>query len=197
MTAAAVTSRATEERHNSAPGIHAVSPREALARLLAGHLSSLDCLDAALPDLERAAARAAHSLRNGHKLAYAGAGSSGLMALADCLELAGTYGIAPAQTPMLFAGGDAALHHMTGAVEDDPALALADLDAAGLGPGDTVICVSASGRTPYTLEIAQGAQARFVKHKRIVWSKTTSLDFFYVFALFGRNGFCDFCDHSI
>ena len=60
-------------------------------------------------------------------MGYAGAGSSGLMALADCLELAGTFGIPPTQTPMLFAGGTAALLHMTGGVEDDPALAEADL----------------------------------------------------------------------
>ena len=42
------------------------------------------------------------------------------MALADCLELAGTFGIPPERTPMLLAGGTAALLRMTGAAEDDP-----------------------------------------------------------------------------
>lgn len=100
---------------------------------------------------------AAQALRGGGKLAYAGAGSSGLMALADCLELLGTFGIPAERTPMLFAGGTAALLKMTGGVEDDPALAAADLARAALRPGDVLIAVSASGATPYTLAVVEGA----------------------------------------
>jgi N-acetylmuramic acid 6-phosphate etherase len=46
---------------------------------------------------------------------------------------------------------------MTGGVEDDPALAAADLAGAGLGKGDVLIAVSASGSTPYTLAICDMA----------------------------------------
>jgi N-acetylmuramic acid 6-phosphate etherase len=81
------------------------------------------------------------------------------MALADCLELMGTFGIPPAQTPMLFAGGAAALLRMVGGVEDDAAQAQRDVAAAGLGAGDVVICVAASGTTPYTLAVAHAARA--------------------------------------
>ncbi len=49
-----------------------------------------------------------------------------------------------------FAGGADALLHRTGAVEDDPALAAADVARAGLGAGDVALCLSASGTTPYT-----------------------------------------------
>jgi len=84
------------------------------------------------------------------------------MALADCLELAGTFGLPPDRTPMLFAGGAGALLHMVGSVEDDPALALADLERAQLGAGDMVLVLSASGRTPYALEVARAARARGV-----------------------------------
>ncbi|GAB1361560.1 N-acetylmuramic acid 6-phosphate etherase [Rhodobacter sp.] len=104
--------------------------------------------------LEQAAEAAANALRRGGKLAYVGAGSSGLMALSDSLELAGTFGILPERTPMLFAGGAAALLHMVGAVEDDLTLARADFNAAGLTKGDVAICLSASGTTPYALEVA-------------------------------------------
>jgi N-acetylmuramic acid 6-phosphate etherase len=93
-------------------------------------------------------------------MVYVGAGSSGLMALADCLELFGTFGIPPQRTPMLFAGGADALLTMTGAVEDDPALAAADLAGLDPQPGDVLLCLSASGGTPYTLAIASGAKAR-------------------------------------
>lgn len=150
---------ATEHRHPSAEGLHRLPPETALARLLDAQLASAACLGAALPALAQAASVAAEVLGGGGRLGYAGAGSSGLMALADCLELAGTFGIPPAQTPMLFAGGAGALLHMTGGVEDDPALAEADLARAGLAAGDAVVCVSASGSTPYTLAVARGAQA--------------------------------------
>lgn len=80
------------------------------------------------------------------------------MALADALELAGTFGIPPARTPVLFAGGTAALLALTGAVEDDPALAATDLARLAPRAGDVLICVSASGRTPYTVAVADGAR---------------------------------------
>lgn len=157
-----MTASATEARHPSSAGLHRRPAAEALALLLDAQLQALGALRAALPALERAADAAAAALRRGGRLGYAGAGSSGLMALADCLELAGTFGIAPERTPMLFAGGADALLHMTGSVEDDPALALLDLDRAGLMAGDVVLCLSASGRTPYALAVAQAAHDRGV-----------------------------------
>lgn len=152
----------TEDRHPGAEGLHARPAADALAILLDAQIAALGALRPALPALERAADAAARALQTGGRLGYAGAGSSGLMALADCLELAGTFGIAPERTPMMFAGGAAALLHLTGGVEDDPALALADLDRAALGPGDALLCLSASGRTPYALAIAQAARDRGV-----------------------------------
>lgn len=151
--------RATEAVHPCSAGLHAAPAATVLAHLLDAQLAAVAAVRAALPTLELAAGAAANALQAGFRMGYAGAGSSGLMALADCLELAGTFGIAPARTPMLFAGGAAALLHMTGAVEDDPDAALPDLARAAFGPGDVVICVSASGSTPYTVAVAQGARA--------------------------------------
>lgn len=149
----------TEAQHPSSHGLHAVAPDVALSRLLAAQGAALLAVQSALGAIEAAADAAAMTLRRGGRMGYAGAGSSGLMALADCLELAGTFGIMPDQTPMMFAGGAQALLHMTGSVEDDPALALADFAAARISKGDVVLCVSASGSTPYTMEIARAARA--------------------------------------
>jgi N-acetylmuramic acid 6-phosphate etherase len=85
------------------------------------------------------------------------------MALADCLEMLGTFGIPPDRTPMLFAGGAEALLKMTGGVEDDPALAARDFARAGLQAGDVLIAVAASGATPYTLQVADLARAAGAK----------------------------------
>ncbi len=157
----AVTS--TEAPHPLSTGLHLAAPGDVLARALSAQQAALSKVNAALPALEEAAALAARSLQSGGKLGYAGAGSSGLMALADCLELLGTFGIPSDRTPMLFAGGTAALLKMTGGVEDDPATAAADLARAGLGKGDTLIAVSASGTTPYTLAVVRQAAAQGCK----------------------------------
>ena len=154
--------RSTEGRHPASEGLHARAGLSVLEDLLAAQQAALAQLRPALPALERAADLAAAALRDGGKMGYAGAGSSGLMALADCLELSGTFGLPPARTPMMFAGGAAALLHMVGSVEDDPDLARADLDRVALGPGDVVLVLAASGRTPYALEVARGARARGV-----------------------------------
>lgn len=157
-----MTIRRTESRHPLSAGLHALPDQDVLARVYRAHCAAMPAVESAIPAIARAAAAGAASLSAGGRMGYAGAGSSGLMALADCLELPGTFGIAPDRVPMLFAGGVGALLHMQGGVEDDPALALADLDRSGLVAGDTLLCLAASGGTPYTLAAAQAAQARGV-----------------------------------
>ncbi len=152
-----MTERTTEARHPSAAGLQNATPSMALARLLDAQIVAAGAVRPPFDVIVAAAEAGATALRTGHRMAYVGAGSSGLMALADCLELAGTFGIPPGRTPMLFPGGTGALLHMTGGPEDDPALANIDLAALAPIPGDVVICVSASGNTPYTTLIAQGA----------------------------------------
>lgn len=152
----------TEGRHPDSDDLHRLDPQRAMSLLLGAQRLALAAVDAAIPDLARAAAAGVRALRDGGRLGYAGAGSSGLMALADCLELPGTFGLSPDRTPMLFAGGPDALLRMHGSFEDDPAIALADLDRAGLTQGDALLVVSASGTTPYALAVAQGARARGV-----------------------------------
>ena len=154
--------RDTEARHPAAAGLHVRPAPAVLATLLDAQLTSLQVVRKAVPALERVAQAGTQALARGGKMAYAGAGSSGLMALADCLELVGTFGLKPEQTPMLFAGGPDALLHMKGAVEDDAAAARADFDRAGLAAGDLVMVLSASGTTPYALAIAEFARAQGV-----------------------------------
>ncbi|MEZ5798711.1 MAG: N-acetylmuramic acid 6-phosphate etherase [Paracoccaceae bacterium] len=149
--------RPTEARHPSSAGLHAAAGAEVLARLFDAQQAAVRTVGAAIPAIEAAAGAAVDSLGAGGRLIFAGAGSSGLMALADCLELSGTFGLSPARTPMLFAGGTAALLHMTGSVEDDTDAARAEIAALKPGGTDLVICVSASGTTPYTLAVAEAA----------------------------------------
>lgn len=158
-----MTLKRTEASHADAKGLQSLAPAAALARLLDGQRSAVAAVEAALLALDAASIVAADVLSSGRRLGYAGAGSSGLMALADALELAGTFGIPPDRTPMIFAGGAAGLLRLEGAVEDDAAAAEGDMRAAGLAQGDALICVSASGSTPYTVAAAKAARDRNVR----------------------------------
>ena len=151
---------ATEMRHPQAEDLQSLPAPTVLERLLAGQRHAAACVADAIPAIEAAAAIAAEAIGSGHRLAYAGAGSAGLMALADALELQGTFGIPAARTPVLVAGGAATLLELANAAEDAADTAAAEVARLALGPGDAVICVSASGATPYTVAVAEAARAR-------------------------------------
>jgi N-acetylmuramic acid 6-phosphate etherase len=150
--------KATEARHVKAEGLDRRAPADILGLLAAGQQEAARAVDAAIPALADASELVAVALRTGGKLVYAGAGSSGLMAMADALELPGTYGIDREQIVLLLAGGISNLADMQGAPEDD--VTLAERDASVIAAGDCVLAVSASGSTPYVLKITEIARAR-------------------------------------
>lgn len=149
----------TEMTHASAGGFDTRPPHEALAILAAAQAEAAHAVQEAVPAIAEAAQLAADCLRGGGRLVYVAAGSSGLMALADALELPGTYGIARDRIKVLLAGGIAALTEMEGGPEDDGDAARAEIAAAGVGPGDCVIALSASGYTPYPMAAVEAARA--------------------------------------
>jgi N-acetylmuramic acid 6-phosphate etherase len=148
----------TEERHDNAKGLDLMHPALALRLLASGQQAAAKAVDAAIESISAAASIAAESLASGRRLAYAGAGSSGLMAMADALELPGTYGIPQDQIVVLLAGGTASLSDLAGGYEDDMDLARNDVRKAGIGAGDCLVSVSASGSTPYALAAADEAR---------------------------------------
>ncbi|TRW97727.1 N-acetylmuramic acid 6-phosphate etherase [Paracoccus sp. M683] len=150
----------TETLHAQAVGLHRLPGQQALSRLIEAQIASMGALRPALPQIEAAAERCAAALTAGGRLGFAGAGSSGLMALAERMEMGATFGISPDRTALCYAGGAEALWQMRGGAEDDTALAITDLEAADLAAGDALIAVSASGSTPYTVAIADTARDR-------------------------------------
>jgi N-acetylmuramic acid 6-phosphate etherase len=150
----------TEGRHEQAEGLDERSPVDVLRVLADGQKAAAAAVDGALADIAAAARLAADALVAGGRLVYAGAGSSGLMAMADALELPGTYGITRDRIVILLAGGAASLVDLPGGYEDDRDLAASDARSANIGPLDCVIAVSASGSTPYALAVADYARAQ-------------------------------------
>ncbi|MDQ0318315.1 N-acetylmuramic acid 6-phosphate etherase [Pararhizobium capsulatum DSM 1112] len=150
----------TEECHDKAIGLDVAHPAIVLRLLASGQQAAAKVVDDAIESIAAAAEIAAEVLSAGGRLAYAGAGSSGLMAMADALELPGTYGIAHDKIVVLLAGGAASLTDLAGGYEDDIELARNDVINAGIGKGDCLVAVSASGSTPYALAALEEARSR-------------------------------------
>ena len=144
---------------------HAATPLDLLP--LSARLARMNARDAAVPALVAAAAdqvaalvdRAVAVLRGGGRVMYLGAGSAGRIAAQDAAEVGPTYGVEGAFVAVV-AGGADALRDAAEGLEDDEEAAAADLDAAGLRPGDVLVAVSASGSTPYTRAGAAHARRR-------------------------------------
>ena len=93
----------------------------------------------------------ADRFRQGGRLIYFGAGTSGRLGVLDATECPPTFSSPPGQVIGLIAGGHAALTRAVEGVEDRPDLAIADLDSVSLAAGDVVVGIATSGRTPYVI----------------------------------------------
>lgn len=152
--------RRTEQLHRKAEGLDLQPDSAILAVLAEGQIEAAQSVHGAVDAIAEGAALCARALSGGGRLVYAAAGSSGLMALADALELPGTYGIARDKIVVLLAGGTASLQDLAGGPEDDAAQAVKDLAVAGVAAGDCLIALSASGSTPYAVGAVEEARRR-------------------------------------
>lgn len=144
-----------------------------LATLLASQRCGLDAVQTALPAIARAAALMAETVRAGGRLIYAGAGTSIRVAVQEGSELPATFGIADARIAYLIAGGRAAIFETLADAEDD--VEAGRRDASIGAPGDLLIAVAASGRTPYTCAAAEAAKSRGAAIVAVVNNSGTDL----------------------
>lgn len=93
----------------------------------------------------------ADRLRNGGRLIYIGAGTSGRLGVLDAAECPPTFNTRPEMVLGLIAGGPTALTRAVEGAEDHPEFAVTDLDAVGLSERDVVVGIASSGRTPYVI----------------------------------------------
>ncbi|MFD3625601.1 N-acetylmuramic acid 6-phosphate etherase [Streptomyces sp. NPDC058726] len=102
----------------------------------------------------------AERMARGGRLVYAGAGTAGRLGVLDASECPPTFNTDPARVVGLIAGGPDALVTSVEGAEDSRELAESDLAALRLTADDTVVGVSASGRTPYAVGAVTYARAR-------------------------------------
>src|ERR1039458_3529368 len=114
----------------------------------------------ALPEVAIVIDIVARSLRDGGRLIYVGAGSSGRIAALDASECPPTYSTLPAQVQYIMAGGPKALASASDVNEDSPELGQRDIARRRPTRKDIVVGVSASGSTPYVVGAVEYARAR-------------------------------------
>ncbi|MER5933870.1 N-acetylmuramic acid 6-phosphate etherase [Streptomyces sp. NPDC002054] len=115
---------------------------------------------AQLPQIAAAIDAIAARMARGGRLVYAGAGTAGRLGVLDASECPPTFNTDPAQVLGLIAGGPTAMVKAVEGAEDSKELAEADLTALGLTEADTVVGISASGRTPYAIGAVESARTR-------------------------------------
>jgi N-acetylmuramic acid 6-phosphate etherase len=141
----------TETRHPETSRIDQLSTLEMLEVINAADRAVADAVHAELPRIAEAVDGIADRLEKGGRLFYTGAGTSGRLGVLDASECPPTYNVDPSLVVGLIAGGDYALRHSIEGAEDDPRQGVEDLKEHSLGPGDTLVGIAASGRTPYVV----------------------------------------------
>jgi N-acetylmuramic acid 6-phosphate etherase len=115
-----------------------------------------DAVAAAAEPIAQAIEEVAARLARGGRLIYAGAGTSGRIALLDAAEIPPTFGVDPGLVRVLLAGGERAFTQAVEGAEDDEDAAVAAVDEH-VAAGDALVGIAASGTTPYTVAAVRRA----------------------------------------
>jgi len=108
-------------------------------------------IERALPQIEALARAVFEKLKNGGRLFYIGAGTSGRLGIVDASECPPTYGVPQGIVIGLIAGGDSAIRKAVEFAEDNPDQAWLDLSEHNINSNDIVVGIAASGTTPYVV----------------------------------------------
>ena len=149
---------ATEARNPASTRLDTLSTLEMLAVMNDEDARVAAAVRAELPSIARAVDAIAERFRQGGRLFYIGAGTSGRLGVLDASECPPTFSVPTDLVQGLIAGGDRALRLSSEHSEDSPEEGARDLAAAGFACGDALVGIAASGRTPYVLGAMEHAK---------------------------------------
>ncbi len=141
----------TEQRNPRSENLEKMTARELVELFVEEEKFVQAALREAIADLARATEMVTESLRNGGRLFYVGAGSSGRIGILDASEIPPSFGASPDLVQGVIAGGATALHRSVEGAEDEDRAGALVMDERGIKNGDVVIGITASGRTPFVL----------------------------------------------
>lgn len=141
----------TEKRNQNTYNLDQLSVAAALQLMNQEDHKVPDSVQQALPQIEAVVKAIIKAFKQGGRLIYIGAGTSGRLGILDAAECVPTFGISPDMVIGLIAGGEKAMTVAVEGAEDDASLGETDLAAIELSANDMVLGLTASGRTPYVI----------------------------------------------
>jgi N-acetylmuramic acid 6-phosphate etherase len=133
-------------------------PSDILDAMIEGQFTAVATVRSARPAIERAARAMEARLKQGGRLIYAGAGTSGRLAVQDGAELIPTFNWPQDRLLLLMAGGKDALLRSVEGAEDEAEQAARLMWQHHVSVGDVLIAVAASGTTPFTVAALRDAR---------------------------------------
>jgi N-acetylmuramic acid 6-phosphate etherase len=143
--------RRTEQRNQASKNLDHMSSREIVDLMSREDQKVPLAVARELPAIARAVDGIVSRMRNGGRLIYAGAGTSGRLGILDASECPPTFGVSPRVVRGLIAGGRKAVTQPVEGAEDSKANARRDLKKLHLKKTDSLVGLAASGSTPYVL----------------------------------------------
>ena len=151
--------RLTEQRNPRTAGIDRMSPREIVDLIAAEDATVPEAVARAAGSIAAAIELIEAAFRQGGRLLYVGAGTSGRLGVLDAAECPPTFGTDPRMVVGIIAGGHRALVRSIEGAEDDINAAIGTMDNERVTPADVVVGIAASGTTPFVRAALGRAQA--------------------------------------
>lgn len=152
----------SEGRNPDTMDIDLLSTEAILQKINAEDQKVAVAVAAAMGQIAAAVDKIVGAFAKGGRLVYMGAGTSGRLGVLDAVECPPTFSVSEQQVIGIIAGGEGAMYKAVEGAEDDPALAIKDLQKIDFGTDDVLVGIAASGRTPYVvsaLEYARSVEA--------------------------------------
>ncbi|MEO2009638.1 MAG: N-acetylmuramic acid 6-phosphate etherase [Pirellulaceae bacterium] len=165
----------TETRNPKSMSIDALSAREIAELMNREDTRVALAVERELNAIARVMESVADAFRAGRRLIYVGAGTSGRLGVLDASECPPTFHSDPTQVVGLIAGGHEALVRSIEGAEDNPDVGAEDLDKLSPQPGDVVIGIATSGRTPFVIGALARAKERGATTVALVCNDSTAL----------------------
>lgn len=150
---------ATEQRNPRTLDLDTLDTRGILDRISAEDRTVPEAVARELPAIAEAVELVVATFREGGRLIYVGAGTSGRLGVLDASECPPTFGSDPRMVEGIIAGGMGALVRAVEGAEDREDEGVRAMTERGVGPKDTVIGLAASRRTPYVVAALAKARA--------------------------------------
>lgn len=128
-----------------------------------------------IPAIEKLVTVAVEKMKDGGRLFYIGAGTSGRLGVLDASEIPPTFGVPHEKVIGLIAGGDTAIRKAVEHAEDDEEQAWKDLLVYNIGKHDVLVGIAASGRTPYVVGGLRTARENGIITGCIVCNENTAV----------------------